>query len=467
MKKLYIIGLLFGMSFASCSDFLDKMPSTSLPVEEAITTMTDLQNAVNGIGYLMSEGRMTYSADFAIFADLRGEDFYAISNNNQAGPIARYTMTKYDQEPYYAYAYFYQAIANVNKVLSTIDNIAYTEDEKVTYDDLKGQLYAWRAMLHFDLARMFCHIPTAVDDVNAANSGLVLSTGVYETDYVGTRSTLKETYDQILADFNTALPLLSKDKNNGYINYWAALALRSRAYLYNGQYNLALADAKEVMGCSLYKLYTRDNYVESWSKTYTDESIFELSITTNYNAQRNSVGYYCDSEGYAECAFVETAPLYQYLSTHPEDIRSQMIKDQSGDEFTYPAKYPAKYPGRDNNISVNNPKIIRLSEVYLIAAEAAFHVQPSEAAGYINTLRKQRIENYSDVSSVSLEDILMERRIELFAENSISFDYWRNRMSVNNFYVGTVAYNDYRTVLPIPQDEIDLSGDKLIQNPEY
>lgn len=217
-------------------------------------------------------------------------------------------MTKYDQEPYYAYAYFYQAIANVNKALSAIDNIQYSEEEVAEFNDYKGQLYAWRAMLHFDLARMFCNIPTATADVNAANSGLVLSTEVYETDYVGSRSTLKQTYDQILEDFKTALPLLTTEKNNGYINYWAALALRARVYLYNGQYDLALADAKEVLACPLYKLYTRDNYVESWSKTYTDESLFELNITTTYNAQRNSVGYYCDSEGYAECAFVETAP---------------------------------------------------------------------------------------------------------------------------------------------------------------
>lgn len=467
MKKIYIIGLLFGMTFTSCSDFLDKMPSTSLPVEEAITTMTDLKNAVNGIGYLMSEGRMTYSADFAIFADLRGGDFQAISNNNQAGPIARYTMTKYDQEPYYAYAYFYQAIANVNKALSAIDNIQYSEEEVAEFNDYKGQLYAWRAMLHFDLARMFCNIPTATADVNAANSGLVLSTEVYETDYVGSRSTLKQTYDQILEDFKTALPLLTTEKNNGYINYWAALALRARVYLYNGQYDLALADAEKVLACPLYKLYTRDNYVESWSKTYTDESLFELNITTTYNAQRNSVGYYCDSEGYAECAFVETAPLYQYLSTHPNDIRSKMVKDQSGKDFTYPAKYPAKYPGRENNLYVNNPKIIRLSDVYLMAAEAALHEEPDKAVDYINDLRKQRIENYSNVSSVTLEEILMERRIELFAENTISFDYWRNKMSVDNFSVGIVNYDDYRVILPIPQDEIDLSGGKLIQNPKY
>ena len=170
-------------------------------------------------------------------------------------------MTKYDQEPYYAYAYFYQAIANVNKALSAIDNIQYSEEEVAEFNDYKGQLYAWRAMLHFDLARMFCNIPTATADVNAANSGLVLSTEVYETDYVGSRSTLKQTYDQILEDFKTALPLLTTEKNNGYINYWAALALRARVYLYNGQYDLALADAKEVLACPLYKLYTRDNYV--------------------------------------------------------------------------------------------------------------------------------------------------------------------------------------------------------------
>ena len=228
-----------------------------------------------------------------------------------------------------------------------------------------------------------------------------------------------------------------------------------------------MADAKEVLACPLYKLYTRDNYVESWSKTYTDESLFELNITTTYNAQRNSVGYYCDSEGYAECAFVETAPLYQYLSTHPNDIRSKMVKDQSGKDFTYPAKYPAKYPGRENNLYVNNPKIIRLSDVYLMAAEAALHEEPDKAVDYINDLRKQRIENYSNVSSVTLEEILMERRIELFAENTISFDYWRNKMSVDNFSVGIVNYDDYRVILPIPQDEIDLSGGKLIQNPKY
>jgi starch-binding outer membrane protein, SusD/RagB family len=105
--------------------------------------MKDLGNAVNGIYYLMSENRMTYSSDFAIYADLRGEDFKAISNQNQSGPLSRYTITKKDEMPDYAYNYFYRAIANVNKALSIVDNLAVSEDEKATFNDYKGQLYKY------------------------------------------------------------------------------------------------------------------------------------------------------------------------------------------------------------------------------------------------------------------------------------------------------------------------------------
>lgn len=463
MKKIYLLGTIFCMMLASCSDFLDKTPSTSLPVEEAITSVKDLSNAVNGIYYLMSEDRMTYSADFAIYADLRGEDFKALSNNNQSGPLSRYTITKKDDIPDYAYYYFYRAIANVNKALSIIDNIAVSESEKNEFNDCKGQLYALRALLHFDLARMFCNIPTAAADVNAANSGIVLSTAVYEPGYVAPRSTLKETYNQILADFEVALPLLSEKPNNGHINHWAALALRARAYLYLGDNAAALKDAQDVIACKDYSLYTTDNYVKAWELTYTTESLFEMTITTNYNAQRNSVGYYCASEGYGECAFEPTAPLYKYLISNPKDVRSKLISVQEG---TNPGIYPNKYPGRDKNLYVNNPKIIRLSEVYLIAAEAA-QKTGGDAAYYINTLRKNRIADYTDVTTVSLDDILFERRVELMAENSMSFDYWRNKKSIKNPFVGEVKYDDYRAILPIPQGEIDIAPSILIQNPVY
>ncbi|MEG1587117.1 MAG: RagB/SusD family nutrient uptake outer membrane protein [Bacteroidales bacterium] len=463
MKKIYIATVLCGLLFSSCEDFLDKTPSTSLPKEEAITSIADLRNAVNGIGYSMSTARMTYGADFAIISDLKGSDFVPLSNNNQAGDIGRYSITKNDAIPYYAYAYYYRAIARVNSVLEAAAALGLDGDP--TFDDYKGQLYAWRAMMHFDLSRMFCQAPTAAKDVNAENSGIVLSTAVYAPDYVAPRATLKQTYDQVLSDYNTALSLLAKKTNSGYFNYWGALALRSRVHLYNGDNAAALEDAKAVIACPDYSLYTISDYTKVWDKEYTSESLFETKITTAYNPQRNSVGYYCDATGYGECAFVVgEGTLFEYLTEHPEDVRSKMIKVQT--TGANPGNYPAKYPGRDG-LYVNNPKIIRLSEVYLIAAEAALKTGSEPAATYINTLRKNRITDYVDVSSVTLDDILFERRLELFAENACAWDAWRNKKSIKNATIGEVTYDDYRTVFPIPQDEIDIAPDLLIQNPKY
>jgi hypothetical protein len=67
---------------------------------------------------------------------------------------------------------------------------------------------------------------------------------------------------------------------------------------------------------------------------------------------------------------------------------------------------------------------------------------------------------------VTLDDILDERRKELFAEGQIAFDFWRNGKNVENENF-TVSATDYKTVLPLPVEEIDLSKGLLAQNPGY
>ncbi|NDV59329.1 RagB/SusD family nutrient uptake outer membrane protein [Bacteroides sp. 519] len=472
MKRIYIIfSLVASIMFTACSDFLDESPSTGLPAGEAITSLTDLRNAVNGVAYFLSTNnsnitvRMTYASDYGIYADLKGADFKALSNQNHAGPLSRYSVTKYDELPLRGYFFHYKALANVNMALESATNLNVSESEKEEYDNYIGELYAWRALIHFELSRIYCNPPTSAKDVNAANSGIVLSTETYPPGHKAARATLKETYDQILEDFKTALPLLSKATTNGRINYWAALALRARVHLYNGSNTEALADAEAVMASTLYSLYTIADYTKVWSQTYTSEALFELTVTTLYNPQRNSLGYYCSAEGYGECAFVEGGELLTYLQENPKDVRSELAVRQEGN---FPGIYPAKYPGRDNSLYTNSPKVIRLADVYLIAAEAALKTSnDTKAVSYINTLRKNRITDYTDVTSITLDEILFERRIELFAENSMAFDYWRNKKSVINSSVGEVTYDDYRTILPIPQDEIDLAPDLLIQNPKY
>jgi len=116
---------------------------------------------------------------------------------------------------------------------------------------------------------------------------------------------------------------------------------------------------------------------------------------------------------------------------------------------------------------VNNPKIIRLSEVYLIAAEASFHLNGgSEAAAYINEIEKNRVEGYTDVASVTIDDIIFEYTKELFAENQIAFAYWRNGKSVTNSLGQQIGADNQRAIMPIPQREIDMNA-ALVQNPGY
>lgn len=464
MKKIYLaFGLFAGMTLSSCS--LDTLPSTSLGEDIAITTESDLQNAVNGIGYLLSEDRMTYGAEYGIYADLLTNEFKIVDDYGQSSGIARYTISKHDELPDLGYYLFYKAIANCNKALDLSAKMEATDQVK----NLQGQLYAWRGLLHFDLARLFAHIPTVAADVNAANSGIVLSTAVYAPDYKGSRATLKETYDQIIADLTKGMELMGEgtDNGTGFMGYYPALALRARANLYAGNYAAALADAQEVILESEYELYTTANYDKVWAQEGTSESIFELLITANYNPQRNSLGYYCDANGYPECALADDGEILTYLKAHPEDIRSKVIKEQSVSGVAGTHFFPAKYPGRDG-IYVNNPKIIRLSEVYLIAAEAELKANNNgaAAANYINAIEENRVAGYEDVATVTIDDVLFEYKKEFFAENQIAFAYWRNNKSVTNQVTKEISANDDKAIWPIPQREIDYDP-SLVQNPGY
>lgn len=460
MKKIYLLSLVFSLFVASCSDILEKVPGTSLPTEEAITSEKDLINAVNGVYSYQATAVGSYAGEFTLFADLRGSDFQSISVTNHAGPIYHYQLTKNDGLVYNFYETFYLSLARLNSVLEASENIT---GENV--DNLKGELYALRALYHFDLARLFAKNPSPA---NLSGLGIVLSDKVFETSYIGERATLQATYDFILSDLNKALPLLSKSKNQGHINYWAALGIRARAYLYLEKNAEALADCKEIIASSPYKLYTREEYPSVWLKEGTNESMFELLTTSIYNAQRNSIGYFTHAEGYGECAATES--FKAILDARPTDIRTQLFEEET--ENKYNGYYPQKYNGRDGQIYVNNPKIIRLSEVYLIAAEAALKTgNAGSAAGgaayYMNLLRKNRIENYVDVATVTLDDILMERRLELFTEGHTAWDYWRNGKSVNNKSKGVIEPSNHQTVLPIPQTEIEVSAGKLVQNTGY
>lgn len=449
--------------FSAC-DALDQSPSTSVTTDTAITSVEDLENAVNGAYYVATYGTMlTVASEMAIYADLVGPDSYQPASSGQnASRLAQFSMTPNDT--YNVYYYLYAAIASINNAL---DKAAELEDQEAVAPYV-AELYAMRGLFHFHLATYFAPIPTSG---NANELGLVLADKVFEIDYVGERASLDVTYEFIVGDFTEAINSgLNKERNNGHMNYWAALALRARANLYAGNYAAALADAVEVLEESPYAFYTPENYTKVWSQEGADEVIMEYLQTDTYNAQRYAPGYYTSPSGYSE--YGVSPEFYAWITSDPNDVRAQLVADYNVAPADNPdyntGYYPLKYPGNAGASVLaytNNIKVIRLSEVALIAAEAALH-EGEDAAAYLNLLRVKRIVGYDDVASVTLDDILDERRKELFGEGQIAFDFWRNGKAVVNGSV-TILPTDYKTVLPLPKEEIDLSKGKLSQNPGY
>lgn len=469
MKNIYLSILLLTLTVSSCDTF-DKVPANEWPSEGAIATYEDLQFAVNGVyesqTNSIDEGtnpRGSYAGDFFLYADQRGSDFRAIGSNKQTIDVYAYQATKNSSNAYYFYKRFYLSLARINKVLEGVEKSDLKGDD---VDAQVGELYALRALFHFDLARLFAKLPC---NAQPTDPGIVLSTQVFESGYIAERATIEKTYETILTDLQTALeklPESSKMATAGHIDYWGARALRARTYLYMDKNDKALEDAKYVIEKSPYALYTRDEYETVWSKLGSNESLFEFLITSLYNAQRNSIGYYTHAEGYAEAGITDA--FKEFLQGRPEDIRSTLIAYEI-DGTDNEGWYIQKYPGRDGEIYVNNPKVIRLSEVYLIAAEAALKAGGADPASYMNAVRKKRITDYEDVSSVTIDDILTERRLELYGEGHNAWDTWRNKKSVINAQVpaAPINYDDYRTVMPIPVSEINVSNGKLKQNEGY
>lgn len=467
MSKIYISILALGLSVSACDTF-DKVPSAEWPSEDAISTIEDLEYAVNGVYESQTSSidngtnpRGSYAGDFTLYADMKGSDFQCIGKNNQATDVSKYQATKNSSDASNFYRRFYLSLARINKIFDGIEKAGLSGE---VVDAYEGELYALRAMFHFDLARLFAKLPSNAQD---SDLGIVLSTQVYESGYIGERATVAQTYEMILADLKTALEKLPETESKvlGHLNYWGARALRARVYLYMNKNVEALTDAQYVIEHSPYQLLSRNEYVGSWVKEGSNESIFEIMVTSLYNAQRNSLGYYTHAEGYAEAGITDS--FKEFLQTRPDDIRSTLIVEETDtDGKTNKGWYIQKYPGRDGQIYVNNPKVIRLSEVYLIAAEAA-QKTGGDAAKYINELRKNRIQGYTDVAAVTLDEILTERRLELYGEGHSAWDCWRNRLSVNNAAAKEVKYDDYRTIMPIPVSEINVSKGKLIQNEGY
>ena len=124
-----------------------------------------------------------------------------------------------------------------------------------------------------------------------------------------------------------------------------------------------------------------EDYVAAWSGRYSSESVFDLEISDLDAGDREMFGYVVDPKGYA--AVSNTKEFEDLINENPDDIRRNLLTAASVEGRTY----MNKYPGINGKTAVNNIRVIRLSDIYLIAAEADIYVNGgSNALKYINKI---------------------------------------------------------------------------------
>lgn len=302
------------------------------------------------------------------------------------------------------------------------------------------------------------------------------------------RATVEDNYTQILKDLTDAAPLLPKTKTNGFLNYYGNLALQARTNLYMGNYPAALTAAKTIIDDGVYSLYSNANWVNSWTTQFGSESIFEIAMDPINDLGSASLGYYLRRKGHGSSSaagwFMASDYFLNRLGEDPTDIRwGVMSYDESssthlGACYKYSGSVSLEGDGKGNSSAVNI-KVIRLSEIYLIAAEASLGTDKDQAAGYLNEIRKRSPGLApATAATITLDMILDERSKELFAEGQRFFDMMRLNKSVtyddefgsvpNSHRPKTIDRTFDKIILPISQDEINANpGLQAQQNPGY
>lgn len=449
---------MFGLS--SCvNNWLDQAPSNGIPTSQAITNYNDARTAMYGM-YDGLQGNSTYREYYAArmfyYGDVRADDMQARDQGMRTSSCyeMRYTV---DDAPA-IWNVPYNVIRRANRIIEAVDNKKILDAEKYQKEvnDIYAQAKVVRALVHFDLVRIYGN-PYTSD--KGASLGVPFVDTALGTDSQLGRETVAGVYEKVIKDLTEAVnsgALYKSEKvgeKQGFIDQWAAEALLTRVYLYKGENELALSTAQNIIEHSPYKLWKADEYAEAWDKMsakHTKEMMFELiNNGTDDWADREGIGYLYNEDGYADA--ICTKSFVDMLKADKNDVRINVILPvqnkmddkgsptdlykKYGDEPVFINKFPK---GQQGDPRLQNLPILRLSEVYLNAAEAAMKIGGGNvdyAVKYLNDVIKARSvdvnsANVVDAGGITLERVLTERRKELVGEGHRFFDAMRNNETI-------------------------------------
>lgn len=444
-------------SLSSCvNDWLDVAPSDGTDADAALTSSSDLAAARTGM-YAALKGNSNlvdyYGQQFFVYGDVHAGDDYQYNNLGGSNRASFYYDMNYQTASEFtsstsssnvAWKSPYIVIGRANRIIAAAEGGALSDaaEAKATIDQYAAEAKVLRALAHFDLVRIYGK-PYTEDQ--GASLGVPLVTGVLESNAKPARSTVAEVYTQVVKDLTEAISsnALATETEPGYVSVWGAKAILSRVYLNMGDYANALSVAEDIIKNSGAALWTRDQYFKAWDASTPNESefLFRLNVAgSTDNNDLNGIGNLQQREGYKE--MVATKKFVDMLTSDPKDVRNDMFLPATAakEVATYGTNkvFLNKLRGQGGNLrNVTIVPIIRLSEVYLTAAECAFrNNDKTKAVEYLNDLVKNRTTteaSLATVDNITLERILIERRKELIGEGQRYFDALRNNETITRY----------------------------------
>jgi len=477
------------LTIQACEGFLERPPQGSLTQSNFPTSPEDALLATNASYNTLRNPEFHFGL-FPIM-DIMSDDAYKGSNPSDAsadvGPYDNFTHINSEGNIVRWWNALYEGVKRTNVVIEKVPAIEMDETLKARY---MGEASFLRALYYFDLVRAWGDVPK------------ITST---EPDLNANRAAASEIYDLIIADLTLAiegLPEKSEYSGSdiGRASKGAAKALLAKVYLFMGDFESAKDWSLEVINSGQYSLEPIFENANSAANEHGVESVFEIGAfgEEGINNGGNAYGNVQGVRGTPNRGWGFNRPSLDLMNSFEADdprleatviFLGEVLDDVTilGDGQT-----PDQTLDENNNVIEvecynqkvwtpgqtvppafgHNRRLIRYADVLLMAAEALNETgNQTLALQYLNEVRERArngnaailadiIESNQDL----LRDIIVnERRHELAMEGHRFWDLVRTGKAVE--VLGPLGFESPKhNLLPIPQLEMDLTGNRWLQN---
>lgn len=381
----------------------------------------------------------------------------------------------------YIWSYYYGFVLTANKVLQAIDIKNCDDNQKGYY----GTALAFRAMLYLDLARTYEFLPNDAingkndkgNDVTNLTVPIVSETTSEDDARNNPRATREEMFKFILSDLDKAEEYIKFSPFNGdqtFPHLDCVYGLKARLYMWVEDYanaakyaRLAIDEAAnngvDLMTkeeCLNTKTGFNDISKWMWGTQMTSE---DRAVTTgivnwtSWMTNEQSFGYagvgatcMIDAKLYSKISDTDFRKLEFVGPNGPvagqKFCSTSAYKDQGISDFSALVAPYASIKFRPNEGEADDYKtacataipVMRVEEMYLIEAEATAHTDAAKGKELLTAfMKKTRDPQYSFAGTSTQEvvdECFLQKRIELFGEGQIFFDYKRLNKPVDRTY---------------------------------